>query len=969
MHGKTHSVYYGCLRLLVCIHEAKNELDEAQAVSELLPAELQKRELSKSPQPSIPQRELPSPLANYQILCKPCQDAKTECSMERPTCQQCKDRQQRCVYSASRDPPGSSAPPEPTQAQFARLDKKLPAIESKLQTEADEHGEHQVAQTGKTEPSWSPNRLRRAKAMLDLSLPVVGVQAPRLYSDTWIGSLSPEELMALTDSQGRVRDAEGQLKEENIKGKRHERKQWLNATLPVGKITAREETSEPASSWPSTFRVELEDSSKIVVGNGAVQCYSRYGLDRSSTRPSNSTLLARDRFAGTLYQTLVREGISAGKLFKMVMGSDDFDTLSSLLDSVDMNAALEDEGELPLSYAAGLGGKVTSALLVFLVRSGACLNAVDQRGYTALMIAVEAFCIEDLNPREFPTRTLLDLGADMSHRAPSGESAYSLALRAKGADLLRRMFGIHALGLHAFGMHNMRDAEGRTSLHYAAVTNEACGTDFRMNYLLGVSHPVDVKDVYGMTPFMIAAQFGTSQAARELLDAGATLDARDSKGRTPLMIAISEGNFDVAWALIRWADNPERWKATWPRKLDASSPVRRLGISFSDTSGRTALMMALFWRNRKLANVLTVLHRRERLSLDAADELGCTALHFAASAGFVDIVSTLIETGVDINKQSTFDGTALLNAAREGHRPVVQYLKSRVDVAANQKALFHIAQQRRFDDFWVPSLNLWTRLEVLKLRDEYGCTILMEATSVGNTSLVDLLLAMRRYSMVKGVNLGPANETRESIVDITIRRKVPDVTNLVRAVCRELGIPFGANQNRLVGLGPATNTFPIAALPDKTRRDERYKKLSHAEQTLLLLSDPKSTALTPKCLPIDQPLMYTYLETPTVTELNSLLEEIDRFIQDSKRDLAQNHRDSVWATWLSVMLSFQFLLKGHHLKLDEVRAVRGRVAEIKRQARSGANPGIPGGTGLGGLLTSRNLQSIGSSIRQFPGMP
>ena len=62
---------------------------------------------------------------------------------------------------------------------------------------------------------------------------------------------------------------------------------------------------------------------------------------------------------------------------------------------------------------------------------------------------------------------------------------------------------------------------------------------------------VDVKNKYGLTPLMWAANNGHSDIASLLLQHGANIEAKDEDGRTPLMYASSWGHTDTASLLLQ----------------------------------------------------------------------------------------------------------------------------------------------------------------------------------------------------------------------------------------------------------------------------------------------------------------------------------------------------------------------------------------------------------------------------------
>lgn len=87
---------------------------------------------------------------------------------------------------------------------------------------------------------------------------------------------------------------------------------------------------------------------------------------------------------------------------------------------------------------------------------------------------------------------------------------------------------------------NSRDEDGTTPLHYAAYANVAMDTSYeidarnalgRMELLLDRGSSVDPRNVFGETPLMIIARFGTLGAARVLLSRGASLHVRNIHGQ------------------------------------------------------------------------------------------------------------------------------------------------------------------------------------------------------------------------------------------------------------------------------------------------------------------------------------------------------------------------------------------------------------------------------------------------------
>ena len=62
--------------------------------------------------------------------------------------------------------------------------------------------------------------------------------------------------------------------------------------------------------------------------------------------------------------------------------------------------------------------------------------------------------------------------------------------------------------------------------------------------------------------------------------------------------------------------------------------------------------------------------------VDAKSEYGSTALHFAAARGYDDVVELLLVAGADVEAKSNTGWTALHYAAQEGHAAVVELIES-----------------------------------------------------------------------------------------------------------------------------------------------------------------------------------------------------------------------------------------------------------------------------------------------------
>jgi ankyrin repeat protein len=85
--------------------------------------------------------------------------------------------------------------------------------------------------------------------------------------------------------------------------------------------------------------------------------------------------------------------------------------------------------------------------------------------------------------------------------------------------------------------------EGRTPLHYAAMSNDVDS----LTTLLGQGVNPNIPDRSGFTALHLVAPEGSTQAAAALLDGGADANAVNRHGNTPLFIAVfnSRGRGDL----------------------------------------------------------------------------------------------------------------------------------------------------------------------------------------------------------------------------------------------------------------------------------------------------------------------------------------------------------------------------------------------------------------------------------------
>ncbi|KAI5452291.1 putative ankyrin-repeat protein [Naganishia albida] len=200
-----------------------------------------------------------------------------------------------------------------------------------------------------------------------------------------------------------------------------------------------------------------------------------------------------------------------------------------------------------------------------------------------------------------------------------------------------------------------KDADGRTPLHWAAMTDNLAILQNILSH-----HPqVDAQDESGWTPLMIAASAGQVQAVHELVDAGADVNATNHKGQTPLFYAASKNHLSIGRYLIqKGADINTKDRAS-------QTPLHRAA-----TTGSVSLLQLL----------LNPPEGRPKTRLNTADRAGMTPLHLAMESGHGEAAVALIEAGADRERQNSENQVPeeIDGVGGEEQKRVRQYVVSRV---------------------------------------------------------------------------------------------------------------------------------------------------------------------------------------------------------------------------------------------------------------------------------------------------
>uniref|UniRef100_A0AAY4DVP4 Neurogenic locus notch homolog protein 1 n=1 Tax=Denticeps clupeoides TaxID=299321 RepID=A0AAY4DVP4_9TELE len=193
-------------------------------------------------------------------------------------------------------------------------------------------------------------------------------------------------------------------------------------------------------------------------------------------------------------------------------------------------------------------------------------------------------------------------------------------------------------------------------------------------------------DRTGETALHLAARYARSDAAKRLLEASADANIQDNMGRTPLHAAVAADAQGVFQILIR------------NRATDLDARMH---------DGTTPLILAARLAVEGMVEELINCHA----DVNAIDDFGKSALHWAAAVNNVDAALVLLKNGANKDMQNNKEETPLFLAAREGSYETAKVL---LEHFANREITDHmdrlprdIAQERMHHD-------------IVRLLDEYN---------------------------------------------------------------------------------------------------------------------------------------------------------------------------------------------------------------------------------------------------------
>ncbi|KAK3268434.1 hypothetical protein CYMTET_23064 [Cymbomonas tetramitiformis] len=376
------------------------------------------------------------------------------------------------------------------------------------------------------------------------------------------------------------------------------------------------------------------------------------------------------------------------------------------------------KGRTALTVALAFGQEAAARALL---EAGAGVNAGT--GQRPLHGAAEGGMVEML-------RELVDKGADVDAEDGEGHTALTVAL-AGGQEAAARALLEAGAGVNA--------GTGRRPLHAAAER----GTVELVRELLEKSAEVDAEDREGRTALTVALAFGQEAAARALLEAGAGVNA--GTGRRPLHAAAERGTVELEAAARALLEAGAGVNAgTGRRPLHAAAEkgmvemVRDLvdkgaEVDAEDGEGHTALTQALAGGKEAAARALL----EAGAGVDAGT--GQRPLHAAAMKGTVEMVRELVEKGAEVDAEDREGCTALTVALAFGQEAAARALLEAgagVNAGTGRRPL-HTAAEKGMVEM---VRELVEKSAEVDAEDREGCTALTVALAYGQEAAARALL-------------------------------------------------------------------------------------------------------------------------------------------------------------------------------------------------------------------------------------
>lgn len=293
---------------------------------------------------------------------------------------------------------------------------------------------------------------------------------------------------------------------------------------------------------------------------------------------------------------------------------------------------------------------------------------------------------------------------------------------------------------------NASGPEGKSALHLALEG------PYQNIVMLLIQHKANVnaRDASFQTPLHLAARKGNLAMCSYLLNEGAQLDAREAQSKTPLQLACEAGHYQLVQMMLDQS------------QLNATNITFLTAFFAAVEHSHVQIAESFFPRGLKLQELRRDFHKpltlaaksgclamvelmiQEECDVNARDEDGWNALHFASNQGHYQVIERLFTSGVSAKATTLRKETPLLLAVKRSHFPVAErLLRSDNDsslVSAEdergQQAIHHVVRAGSLEIFNL----LMSNGGKINVENSIGWQPLHIAAAYGHLTLVERLL-------------------------------------------------------------------------------------------------------------------------------------------------------------------------------------------------------------------------------------
>ena len=332
----------------------------------------------------------------------------------------------------------------------------------------------------------------------------------------------------------------------------------------------------------------------------------------------------------------------------------------------DVNIAKPD-GNTSLHEA--VHGKCSTGTLQSIIERGMDVNALNNRGETALLCACRSAQNESI-------KLLLEMGADPNIRDAEGCTSLQVAVYGCCTNETLQNIIVHKAHL------NDQNFGGETALWLACFY----GQQGSVKFLLEAGSYPNLANNDGDTSLHAAVLGGCSKRIiQSIIDHGADVNTTNKRKQTALLLACKKKKVNVIKALLACGAEPKTASDDGDTclhnvvKIGCSKEVLQAIIDHGadvhilNKSNQTALRLACKMKNTEAINVL--LDAGANCNINSADTAGDTCLHNAVHEDCdKETVQALINHESDINATNKENRTALMMACLNGNVDLINVL-------------------------------------------------------------------------------------------------------------------------------------------------------------------------------------------------------------------------------------------------------------------------------------------------------